>query len=132
MINRKEGNQFETELCELLSEEGFWCHNLAQDAAGQPADVIAVKEGQAYLIDCKICSRNRFQFTRIEENQRSAMELWRECGNGEGWFALQFSGQIYMVDIASMDNCQRLHSSMTEELASTYGVYLGEWLWVRR
>ena len=57
--NRKIGNSFETEFCELLFQYGFWCHNIAQNAAGQPADVIAVKNKTAYLIDCKVCSNNR-------------------------------------------------------------------------
>lgn len=57
--NRKIGNSFETEFCELLFQHGFWCHNMAQNAAGQPADVIAVKGKTAYLIDCKVCSNNR-------------------------------------------------------------------------
>lgn len=48
--NRKIGNSFETEFCELLFQHGFWCHNMAQNAAGQPADVIAVKGKTAYLI----------------------------------------------------------------------------------
>ena len=132
MSNKKLGNSFESELCETLSEEGFWCHNLAQNSAGQPADVIAVKNGEAYLIDCKVCSRDRFSFNRIEENQALSMELWRECGNGYGWFALQFKGQVYMVDLQSIWNCQCRHSSMTEELAATYGTTLGDWLWCRR
>lgn len=41
--NKKLGNNFETEFCEILSAHGFWVHNLAQNQAGQPADVIAVK-----------------------------------------------------------------------------------------
>lgn len=132
MSNKKLGNSFESEFCETLADEGFWCHNLAQNAAGQPADVIAVKDGEAYLIDCKVCSRNRFQFSRIEDNQRMSMEMWRECGNGEGWFAIQFDSKVYMVDLPSMWNCRNSHASMTEELASEYGIPLGEWLWVRR
>ena len=87
--NRKIGNSFETEFCELLFQHGFWCHNMAQNAAGQPADVIAVKGKTAYLIDCKVCSNNRFPLSRVEENQHFAMETWKACGNGEGWFALK-------------------------------------------
>ena len=132
MSNKKLGNTFEAELCEILAEEGFWTHNLAQNSAGQPADVIAVKEGEAYLIDCKVCSRGRFSFDRIEENQTLAMELWRDCGNGDGLFALNFSGEIYMVTLDSLQNCRNRHTSITKELAETYGVTLGEWLWVRR
>ena len=132
MSNKKMGNSFESELCELLAEEGFWCHNLAQNAAGQPADVIAVKDGEAYLIDCKVCSQGKFPFSRIEDNQESSMLLWRECDNGEGLFALKFDSQIYMVSLAELKACSRERTYMTRSQAEEYGVTLEQWLWVRR
>jgi Holliday junction resolvase len=132
MSNKKLGNDFESEFCEILAEEGFWVHNLAQNSAGQPADVIAAKNGVAYLIDCKVCSNDRFAFSRMEENQIQSMELWRECGNSEGLFALEFSDDVYMVTIASMWFCKNHHPSMTKELAAMYGIRLNEWLWCRR
>lgn len=131
MSNKKLGNQFETELCEILSDHCFWAHNLTQNSAGQPADVIAVKDGEAYLIDCKVCSQGKFQYSRIEENQDLSMELWRDCGNGIGLFALKFDTAIYMVDRESIRNCSHLHPAMTPELAATYGCTLEEWLWDR-
>ena len=99
MSNKKSGNQFETELCEILSMYGFWSHNLSQNASGQPADVIAVRDGRAYLIDCKVCSTDKgFALSRVEENQEMAMSLWNECGNGQGWFAMKLpTGDIFMV-----------------------------------
>lgn len=95
--NRKIGNSFETEFCELLFQHGFWCHNMAQNAAGQPADVIAVRNGEAHLIDCKVCTNNEFPLSRMEENQTLAMELWSDSGNGMGWFALKIDGAIVMI-----------------------------------
>ena len=56
VTNRKLGNSFEQALCELLFEKGFWVHNLAQNQAGQPADIIAVINSKPYLIDAKVCS----------------------------------------------------------------------------
>ena len=53
MSNKKIGNGFEAEFCEKLFQNGYWVHNLAQNAAGQPADVIAVRNGVAFLIDSK-------------------------------------------------------------------------------
>ena len=129
MSNKSMGNQFEAELCEILSEHGFWCHNLAQNASGQPADVIAVKEGEAYLIDCKVCSQGKFTFNRIEDNQELAMELWCECGNGEGLFALKYDTEIYLVSRESLRNCSNRYPAMTEELAAAYGESLEKWLW---
>lgn len=99
MSNKKSGNQFESELCEILSMYGFWCHNLAQNSSGQPADVIAARNGQSYLIDCKVCSTdNGFALSRVEGNQELSMSLWEECGNGQGWFAMKLpTGDIFMV-----------------------------------
>ena len=129
MSNKKLGNAFETEFCEILAEHGFWTHNMAQNAAGQPADVIAVKEGEAYLIDCKVCSQGKFSYSRIEDNQELAMSLWCECGNGYGLFALKFDTGIYMVDRESLRNCSNHYPAMTDELAAMYGESLEKWLW---
>lgn len=131
MSNKKSGNQFEGELCEILSKHGFWCHNLAQNSAGQPADVIAVKNGFAYLIDCKVCSSDRFVFSRIEENQSLSMELWDECGNGDGWFALKFGDDIYMVSHAVMTLLGKKHSSVPKDLLEKNDSTLKSWLELR-
>lgn len=103
MSNRKLGNSFESELCEILFNHGFWCHNLAQNQAGQPADIIAVKNKRAYLIDAKVCStKNGFALSRLEENQILAMKLWESCGNGSGWFALKFDEKITMISLNAL------------------------------
>ena len=101
--NKKMGNAFERELCDILASHGFWCHNMTQNQAGQPADVIAVRNMRPYLIDCKVCKNDRFPLSRIEENQRNAMKLWCECGNGHGWFALKISTGIYMVSLWQLE-----------------------------
>jgi Holliday junction resolvase len=67
MSNRSLGNRFETELSEILSAYGFWVHQLSQNSAGQPANVIAVKNGKAYLIDFKVCSTDKgYALDRME------------------------------------------------------------------
>lgn len=114
MSNKSLGNEFEKELCELLSKEGFWVHNLTQNSAGQPADIIAVQDGYAYLIDCKVCSNGKFPFSRVEENQHLAMELWNECGNGQGWFALKVGEDIYMFPYSVVDACRKVQSAFDE------------------
>ena len=131
MSNKSLGNSFESEFCELLFENGFWCHNLAQNSSGQPADVIAVKDGEAFLIDCKVCSRGSFALSRIEENQELSMELWHECGNGVGWFALNFDGDIYMVAHDDMRNLKVTRSVITQSNVEIYGYTIEEWLWSR-
>ena len=103
MSNKSMGNHFEREFCESLYDKGFWVHNLAQNASGQPADVIAARNGEAYLIDCKVCSTNKgFAISRIEDNQYLAMRVWEEKGNKSCYFAIKFEGEIYMIPFAEL------------------------------
>ena len=126
--NRAVGNAFEQELCKLLFEQGFWSHNLKQDNAGQPADVIAVRNKVAYLIDCKDCSSKGFDLRRVEDNQITAMELWNECGNGQGWFAFRVEGAVFMLPLLVIKAWGITHSSLSfadiRELATPFGKWV--------
>lgn len=126
--NKKLGNTFETEFCEILGKHGYWVHNMAQNAAGQPADVIAVKNKLAFLIDCKVCSKNRFPLSRVEENQHFSMKFWAMCGNGEGWFALKVEDEIFMIPHYSMVELSYRQSSLNLTEIKEYGVKLERWL----
>lgn len=126
MNNRKMGNSFEQELCKILSNYGFWAHNLKQDNSGQPADVIAVRNKVPYLIDAKVCSNNKFPLSRIEENQHLAMDMWEMCGNGVGWFALKLENQIYMLSYYILDNTRSLTLS-ADDICSV-GIPIEKWV----
>ena len=128
MNNRKMGNSFEDELCNILSEHGFWVHNMAQKKSGQPADVIATKNKASYLIDAKVCSNNEFPFSRIEENQDLAMDMWKECGNGLGWFALKLGSQIYMINHYIMKAYRNKQSSLSAKEIFELGMPLERWV----
>lgn len=130
MHNKKVGNDFEEVLCELLAANGYWAHNMAQKRNGQPADVIAVKDNRAVLIDCKVCSTKvGFDLNRIEENQKLSMELWRDCGNGSGWFAcLMPDGMIYMLDIVTLLRLRKVKSAITLREIRELGTEFTRWV----
>ena len=129
MTNKKTGNDFETEFCEILADNGFWAHNMAQNQAGQPADVIAVRHRAAYLIDCKVCSSKAgFALSRIEDNQELAMRLWEEKGNGTGWFAIQINGNIYIVALSSLLSARKHYAALSEPVLSDMSCTLEQWL----
>ena len=129
MTNKKLGNNFEQELCEKLSEYGFWTHNLAMNKAGQPADILAVRNRIAHLIDAKVCSSRGFALSRIEENQELAMTLWDECGNGQGWFALKVpTGEIYMIPHICIQAYKSRQSSLSFSEIHELGKPLGKWV----
>ena len=131
MNNKTLGNNFEQELCEKLSEYGFWVHSLAMNKAGQPADILAVKNKIAYLIDAKVCSSRGFALSRVEENQDLAMDLWNDRGNGQGWFALKVpTGEIYMIPHFCIKSFQKVKSTLSFMEIHELGKPL--WKWVAR
>lgn len=128
MTNKKIGNDFESDFCEILFEQGFWVHNFAQNQDGQPADVIAARNGKTYLIDCKVCSVRGFALSRMEENQDLSMELWKATGNGEGWFAVLIGEQIVMIPHLTVKALRATQSYMNELELREYGTPLEKWL----
>ena len=129
MTNKKLGNDFEQEVCEILSKHGFWTHNMAMNKSGQPADIIAVRNKTAYLIDAKVCSSRGFALSRMEENQDLAMDLWMECSNGTGWFAIKFPiGEIYMVNHLHIKAYREKQSTLSFAEIKNIGVPLGRWV----
>jgi Holliday junction resolvase len=90
MSNKSTGTEFEKEFCVLLSERGFWAHRMQDNVNGQPFDVMAAKNGKPYVFDCKNCEGENFLFRRMEENQRTAMDLWLDCGNQNCFFAVRY------------------------------------------
>ena len=97
MNNKQAGNKFEREFCEQLARDNFWAHFMGGSKNGQPADIIAVRNEHAYLIDAKDCQNDRFPLSRIEDNQDMAMRYWEMCGNNQGLFALNTSRGVYML-----------------------------------
>lgn len=128
MSNKKVGNDFEMEFCEILSKNGFWVHNLAQNQTGQPADVIAVRDGGSFLIDCKVCSTGRFQLKRIEENQQLAMQHWLDMGNDEAWFALKVNDEILMIPYRRLLYAKERQSILNIDEIYERGVLLEDWI----
>ena len=129
MSNRAKGNAFETELSELLYAYDFWVHRLTQDSAGQPADIIAVRNKVAYLIDCKDCSAKGFDLRRVEENQINAMQLWNDCGNGIGWFAVKVpTDEIYMISLYALLSYKQTKSMLSFSEIASLGKPFEEWI----
>ena len=95
MNNKRAGTRLERAFCQQLAKDGFWVY--FTNGNKQPADIIAVRDLNAYLIDVKNCKNDRFVFNRIEDNQRSSMQRFDECGNNKGLFALNTSKGIFML-----------------------------------
>ena len=129
MINKKLGNKFEKELSEILYNAGYWVHLLNQNKNGQPADIIAVKNKKAYLIDAKVCSLEKFAFKRVEENQRLSMQMFIECGNTTPYFALKARNEIYMLSYKTIRDLMKQGKKQLDFAEiNKYGTRLSTWL----
>lgn len=129
MNNKKLGNTFEKELCEILFKAGFWVHNFANKTAGQPADIIACRDGKAWLIDAKECTNGTFDTRRVEENQKNSMILWADSGNGYGYFALKISeNEIYLMSHVKILEARNERRILSSEYIRTHSIPLNTWL----
>ena len=132
VINKKLGNKFEKELSEILYNAGYWVHLLNQNKNGQPADIIAVKNKKAYLIDAKVCSLEKFAFKRVEENQRLSMQMFIECGNTTPYFALKARNEIYMLSYKTIrDLIKQGKKQLNFAEINKYGTRLSTWLRIK-
>ena len=68
--------------------------------------------------------------SRVEANQKSAMELFYQTGNRRGMFAIRFPGNlIYLVDYQVMDNIrERGIKRIDKNGMALYGRSLEGWL----
>lgn len=106
--NRTTGGRFEQELSHILAENGFWCHVMQQNKAGQPADIIAVRGKFHTLIDCKVCDNGFFAFERIEDNQRNAMKMFFRKAGELCYFALKLPDES--IRLVSLERCETIRN----------------------
>lgn len=129
--NRSTGNRFEQEIAEILYKNGFWVHVMQQNKSGQPADIIAVKGKYHTLIDGKVVSDNEgFPFSRIEENQRSAMHMFtRRCGE-LCYFAIKLPDDtIWLVSLQRLETLEsRGKKRLTDEDIRKQTWSLEDWI----
>ena len=93
-MNEKIGSDFENYVVSKLRDKGFWVLRIPHSRNGQPFDIIAVGNEKVIAIDCKTCLTNRFYMSRIEENQKTAMRLFKRLNPQENiiaGFAFEFA-----------------------------------------
>lgn len=112
MNNKVLGTKYEQEVCDLLAANGFWVHFISPAPDGsQPFDIIAVKQGQAFAIDCKTCVENSFPITRLEDNQIMAFEKWLRCGNSMPMVYVKHNEMTHVIQYDELKKKKRVKLS---------------------
>lgn len=115
--NKKLGNKFEQEFCNLLSKNGYWAHFIEPNkSGGQPFDVIAGKNGKIFAYDCKTNKGNRFRLSRIEDNQELSFNKYINCGNNNCYFAIkkEEDNNIYIIPAMHLINLKNQNVKSVE------------------
>ena len=109
MNNKIIGNSFEKEYAKILKEKGYWVTFLTpkNHIGSQPCDLIAIKDNNPILIDCKTCQTHLFPIARIEENQRQAFKRYSKCGNTDFILAIKYNNKIYEINMNDIDFKQK-------------------------
>ena len=107
MNNKTIGNNFENNLSLILSDLGYWVSLFTpkSHSNSQPADMIAVRDDVALLIDAKTLNRKNglFPINRIEINQILAAKKFINCGNSWYNFAILWNDTIYMIPFETIN-----------------------------
>lgn len=114
MNNKTLGTLWEHKVCEYLARSGYWAHFIVPDARGaQPFDIVAVKDGEAFAIDCKTCVAKSFNISRLEDNQIMAFDRWLECGNDNAYIAVEHDGHLHWINYETLK--ERKSIKLTED-----------------
>ena len=89
------GAAFEAYVCEWFKSHGYWALNIPKNKYGaQPFDVLAIKGGEIWAVDCKVCGEPRLQLSRIEDNQWLAFESLKKRTKAKCGFMCWHDGKM--------------------------------------
>lgn len=100
MSNKKNGSDFEKELCEMFAKEGMWARlEYPAEDGSQPFDVKAIYRDEIYVFECKDCKNGYFDLNRIENNQETALRFLSEnMLDPKILFAFKFDNDFLFVE----------------------------------
>jgi len=94
---KKIGNETEQRVVALFMMDNWWVHLFAYNSAGQPCDIIALKDDKSILADVKHCDNEKFVLSRIESNQESCFRYASECGVRHCGFIIAYDIGLYWL-----------------------------------
>lgn len=110
MNNKRLGTAFEREAVKRLSSKGYWVHFITPDNSGkQPFDIIASKDDKPFVADCKTSATKYFNFSRLEENQVMAFDLWLARGNNGAFVLIKYADGIYKIPYRMLKGLKKIN-----------------------
>ena len=97
----KLGKDFEEQLCWWLSSNGYYViYNEKGMSGSQAADIVAIKNNVATLIECKNLENKTgiFNLNRLEANQWLAYKHLKETHNSNMIVAIKWDNKVYFIN----------------------------------
>lgn len=123
--NKRSGTAFEKRMLQLLSAHGFWAHKLVENENGAPFDLLAIKEGACYAIECKELNGFRFPLSRVEDNQITGLRTAAKHGITP-LFLFQTNARIHVAP--AQDILLLLDAGIEKSVRVTVFEDLEDWL----
>ena len=105
MSSKQAGDDFEKTIIHQLHERGWWTYLTPSTVSGQPFDVIAIRRCLGVAMEIKHVAGHRFDLSRIEPNQRMALQDFMNRGN-HAFFVLGNSEETYVAGAESILSIQ--------------------------
>lgn len=103
MITGREGEKL---LAQDLDSKGFWVKLIPDDSRGaQPFDCIAIRSKHVLMLDSKVCGKNRFPMSRVEDNQWLAFEKASRRTDSCVGLACYYNGKFYYIPYTQLKQC---------------------------
>lgn len=121
--NKKIGNNSEEIVAVALQKQNYWVLRIPPNSNGQPADIIAIRNGVPYLLEIKHVEGKSFKLSRIEPNQIHALNYFELFG-GKSWviFVLD-DNSMYMlswksVEMMILNNWRKIEREYIKEIGN--------------
>ena len=98
MKNYEIGKITEFNAAKFFSKHDYWVYQFPKTQAGQPADLIVIKNNKATLVEVKHCKSDRFSLNRIEPNQLTTYKFFKSKGNTSHKILIAFKSGVCLLD----------------------------------
>ena len=102
MNNTKIGNKTENKIVDIFRTHSYWVYNTPHKINGQPVDIIAINDKNAWLVDAKHVEEGKvsFSYNRVEPNQiTTCLYAFNVANIRNIGFAIEFerTGEVYWL-----------------------------------
>ena len=99
------GKAFENRIIHDMRRHGWWTYLTPNTKTGQPFDIIAISDCTGIALEIKHLDGYRFDLSRVESNQRIALQDFIDKGN-DAFFVFGNEIEAYVANAEDILDCK--------------------------